>query len=61
MASCDEDFPPEERLGDAVGSGALLAPKSIGEDKTGLQTPAGDVIMGTASKESASSASKVPT
>ncbi len=61
MASCDEDFPPEKQLGDAVGSGALLAPKPIGEDKTGLQTPAGDVTMGTTSSESASSASKVAT
>ena len=59
MVSCEEDFPPEERLGDAGVSGAQLAPKPIGEDKTKLQTPAGDVLMGTASSESASSAPKV--
>ena len=58
MASCEEDF-PEEKLGDAGGSGAQLAPKPIDEDKTKLQTPAGDVLMGTASSESASSAPKV--
>ncbi len=61
MASCDEDFPPEERLGDAGGSDSPFEPKPIGKDKTELQTPAGDVIMGTASSESASSASKVDT
>ncbi len=38
-----------------------LASKPIGKDKTGLPTPAGDVPMGTASSESASSASKVAT
>ncbi len=56
MASCDADFPPEERLGDAGGPGTSLLPEPTGEDKTELQTQAGDVLMGTG--ETASYAKK---
>ncbi len=58
MASVEADFPEEETLGDAGGSGAKLPPKPTGEDKTKLQTQSGDVPMGMASSDPASGARK---
>ncbi len=52
------DFPEEEMLGDAGGPGTSLLPEPTGEDKTELQTQAGDVLMGTTPGETASYANK---